>query len=349
MMMNENDVIQDAILVIGPAWVGDMVMAQSLFKQLKEQDSESSIDVVAPKWTLPLLERMPEVRSGIEMPVGHGSFGWGVRKKLGQSLRGQYQQAYVLPNTWKSALVPWFAKISKRTGFRGEMRYGLLNDLRSLDEAVLPKMIQRYASLALPPNERVDQWLQPKLIAKDASQVLQRSSLRVEGKILGLCPGAEYGPAKQWPLAHYAALSQQWLEQHQEGQVWIFGSDKDQFAGQTIVEKLSEPFRSRAHTLAGKTALGEAIDLMALCSAVVSNDSGLMHVAAALDLPLVALFGSSTPEYTPPNGAPEKTKILWRGLECSPCFKRECPLGTLECLTKITPQEVLSTLGEVVH
>jgi heptosyltransferase-2 len=337
---------QNAVLVIGPAWVGDMVMAQSFLKQLKQQ-SDAAIDVFAPKWTLPLLERMPEVRAAIEMPIGHGSFGWGVRKKLGQSLRGQYQQAYVLPNTWKSALVPWFAKIPKRTGFRGEMRYGLLNEMRQLNPQALPKMIQRYVSLALPQNERVDHWPQPKLIAKDPSQVLQRSGLRAEGNILGLCPGAEYGPAKQWPLAHYAALAQQWLVRHQEGEVWIFGSDKDQFAGQTIVENLSEPFRVRVHNLAGKTALGEAIDLMALCSAVVSNDSGLMHVAAALDLPLVSIFGSSTPEYTPPNGAPEKTKVLWKGLECSPCFKRECPLGHLDCLSKIEPAEVFAALSRV--
>jgi len=324
-----------------------MVMAQSFLKQLKQQ-SDASIDVVAPKWTLPLLERMPEIRNAIEMPVGHGSFGWGMRKKLGHSLRGQYQQAYVLPNTWKSALVPWFAKIPKRTGFRGEMRYGLLNEMRQLNPQALPKMIQRYVSLALPPNERVDQWSQPKLVAQDASQVLQRSGLRAEGKILGLCPGAEYGPAKQWPLAYYAALAQQWLEQHKGGQVWIFGSDKDQPAGQTIIERLSERFRSRGHNLAGKTALGEAIDVMALCSAVVSNDSGLMHVAAALDLPLVSIFGSSTPEYTPPNGASEKTKMLWKGLECSPCFKRECPLGHLDCLNKIEPIEVFAALSRVM-
>ena len=338
-----------AILVVGPAWVGDMVMAQSLFKRLKEQNSESSIDVVAPKWTLPLLERMPEVRSGIEMPVGHGSFGWGVRKRLGQSLRGQYGRAIVLPNTWKSALVPWFAKIPKRTGFRGEMRYGLLNDVRSLDQDALPKMIQRYVSLAFSPSESTDIWPRPMLLAKDVQEVLARLSLASSAKILGLCPGAEYGPAKQWPLEYFAETAEKWLQDHGESQVWIFGSEKDRAAGEAISNALSESLRARTHNLAGSTALGEAIDLMALCEAVISNDSGLMHVAAALGLPLVALFGSSTPEYTPPNGLPDETKILWKGLECSPCFKRECPLGTLECLTKITPQEVLSTLGEVVR
>ncbi len=340
---------RSSILVVGPAWVGDMVMAQSLFKQLKEHNSESSIDVVAPKWTLPLLERMPEVRNAIEMPVGHGSFGWGVRKQLGQSLRGQYGRAIVLPNTWKSALVPWFAKIPKRTGFRGEMRYGLLNDLRSLEQDALPKMIQRYVSLAFSLSENIEVWPRPVLVAKDAQGSLTRLGLASSAKILGLCPGAEYGPAKQWPLEYFAETAEKWLQDHGESQVWIFGSEKDRAAGEGIYSAFPESLKARIHNLAGSTALGEAIDLMALCEAVISNDSGLMHVAAALGLPLVALFGSSTPEYTPPNGLSDRTKILWKGLECSPCFKRECPLGTLECLTKITPQEVLSTLGEVVH
>jgi heptosyltransferase-2 len=338
----------NAILIVGPAWVGDMVMAQALFKLLKQTSPEIAIDVVAPKWTLPLLARMPEVRKGIEMPVGHGRFGWGVRKQLGQSLRGQYERAIVLPNTWKSALVPWFAKIPMRTGFVGEFRYGVLNDARKLDKQKLPKTIERYVALGSLSAFLGKQLIpQPRLLARPAGDALRKLGLQSPEKLLAFCPGAEYGPAKQWPAQHFAQLAEQWLQKNSQGEVWIFGSEKDQAIGDAIRGSTHVSAQSRVRNLAGQTSLGAAIDLMALADAVVSNDSGLMHVAAALDRPLVAIFGSSDPHHTPPNGAPEKTQSLWLGLECSPCFKRECPLGHLDCLNQIFPEQVLTSLEAV--
>jgi heptosyltransferase-2 len=331
-----------AILIVGPSWVGDMVMAQALFKTLKQSSPKAVIDVLAPAWTLPLLARMPEVRSGIEMPVGHGAFGWSARRALGRSLRGRYDQAIVLPNSWKSALVPWFAKIPLRTGFVGEVRYGLLNDARKLDKQKFPKTIERFVALGTP-EEFVQPMDRPHLQAQSADAALNKLGL-TSGRILALCPGAEYGPAKQWPAMHFSSLATQWLQVDPTAQVWIFGSEKDQPIGEQIRVDVQNSVSDRVQNLAGKTSLGEAIDLMALARAVVSNDSGLMHVAAALDLPLVAIFGSSDPQHTPPNGAPEKTKSLWLGLECSPCFKRECPLGHLDCLNKISPEQVLQAV-----
>jgi heptosyltransferase-2 len=336
---------KNAILVVGPSWVGDMVMAQALFKALKAQFPQSEIDVLAPVWTLPLLVRMPEVRSGINMPVSHGVFGWRTRKQLGRSLRGVYDRAIVLPNSWKSALVPWFAKIPFRTGFIGEFRYGLLNDLRKLDKKLLPKTIERFVALAAP-GEVVQPIARPHLQAQSADVALQKFGL-VSGHVLALCPGAEYGPAKQWPAVHFSMLATQWLQADPLAEVWIFGSEKDQSVGGRIQADVEFPVRDRVHNLAGKTSLGEAIDLMAIASAVVSNDSGLMHVAAALDLPLVAIFGSSDPAHTPPNGDLAKTKSIWLGLDCSPCFKRECPLVHLDCLKKITPAKVWKTIETV--
>jgi heptosyltransferase-2 len=325
-----------------------MVMAQSLFKAVKAEFPDVQIDVLAPSWTLSLLERMPEVRSGIEMPLGHGALGWSVRKQLGESLRGAYDQAIVLPNSWKSALVPWFAKIPVRTGFVGEVRYGLLNDARRLDKQRLPKTIERFVALAQPHHAKQSiEISRPRLAAQDPALVLSKQGLAKPSQILALCPGAEYGPAKQWPAEHFAALSEQWLGAQADAEVWIFGSEKDRLFGDAILGRLGAAMKLRARNLAGKTELGEAIDLMSLADVVVSNDSGLMHVAAALDRPLVAIFGSSDPAHTPPNGDLKKTKSIWLGLECSPCFKRECPLGHLDCLKKIFPEDVFQAVEAV--
>jgi len=336
---------QGAILVVGPSWVGDMVMAQALFKALKVRFPHAVIDVLAPSWTLPLLERMPEVRSGIEMPVKHGVLGLSARKKLGRSLRGTYDRAIILPNSWKSALVPWFAKIPVRTGFVGEARYGLLNDLRRLDERKLPKTIDRFVALGSS-GEVPQPVAYPHLRAQSADMAMRKLGL-VVGRVLALCPGAEYGSAKQWPSEYFSALAAQWLRADPTAYVWVFGSERDRAIGEEIRADVENTVRDRVQNLAGNTSLGEAVDLMAIASSVVSNDSGLMHVAAALDLPLVAIFGSSDPQHTPPNGRPDKTQSLWLGLECSPCFKRECPLGHLACLKKITPAQVWQALGIV--
>ncbi len=352
-----------------------MVMAQALFKVLKQTSPGVAIDVLAPAWTLPLLARMPEVRKGIEMPIGRGRFGWSVRKALGRSLRGQYDQAIVLPNSWKSALAPWFARIPIRTGFVGEFRYGVLNDARKLDKQKLPKTIERFVALGLEDSlksmnsvivrsaatkqsigasellqsdkdcdDGTARLLMPSLQAEPADEALQNLGLQRPEKLFAFCPGAEYGSAKQWPAQHFAQLAERWLQNNAQGEVWILGSEKDRVIGDVIQAATHASSQSRVRNLAGQTSLGAAIDLMALADVVVSNDSGLMHVAAALDRPLVAIFGSSDPQHTPPNGASEKTKSLWLGLECSPCFKRECPLGHLDCLNKISPEQVLQAV-----
>ncbi len=316
-----------------------MVMAQSLFRVLKERQPDWAIDVLAPGWSLPLLERMPEVRSGIEMPVGHGRLGLGQRWRLGRGLRGRYRQAILLPNSWKSALVPWVARIPLRTGWRGEMRYGLLNDLRTLDKRQLPMTVQRFVALALEPGEPLPVIPPPRLSVNsdDVAAALRRHQLhKGEGdRLLALCPGAEYGPAKRWPEARFGELAQEYRKRG--WQVWLFGSEKDR----TVCDNVA----SRAEgciNLAGRTSLAEAVDLLSLAEAVVSNDSGLMHVAAALGRPLVALYGSSDPGFTPPLGEPHE--ILHKGLECSPCFERVCPKGHLRCLTEIGVPEVKAAL-----
>lgn len=329
------------ILIIGPSWVGDMVMAQSLFMALKQQQPNCQIDVLAPAWSFPLLERMPEVNEAIEMQLTHGQFGWSLRKSLGQSLQvKQYQQAILLPNSWKSALIPFFAKIPLRTGFLGEMRWGLLNDARKLDKKILTMTVQRFVALAYPSKPGSIEYSTPVLKIKQSDQqaVIKKFKVDVSNKVLALCPGAEYGPAKQWPAKHYAELAKQKIADGWA--VWIFGSAKDQ----VVSEQINQLAGKTCQDFSGKTSLAEAIDLMSLTEVVVSNDSGLMHVAAALNKKLVAIYGSSDPQFTPPLNA--GAQIVNLNLECAPCFKRECPLGHTNCLVNILPAQVLAKIEQ---
>ncbi|NRH44100.1 lipopolysaccharide heptosyltransferase II [Pseudomonas sp. MS15a(2019)] len=335
------------ILIIGPSWVGDMVMAQTLFVCLKRQHPDCQIDVLAPEWSRPLLERMPEVREALSFPLGHGAFELATRRRIGQQLRGRYDQAILLPNSLKSALVPYFAGIPKRTGWRGEMRFGLLNDIRTLDKARYPLMIERFMALAYPPGAELPKpYPEPRLVIDPASRdtALERFGLSLDRPVLALCPGAEFGEAKRWPAEHYAAVADARLRQG--WQVWLFGSQKDAPGGEEIREWVTPGFEEDVYNLAGRTSLAEAIDLLSCASAVISNDSGLMHVAAALDRPLVAVYGSTSPGFTPPLA--NQVEVVRLGLECSPCFDRTCRFGHYDCLRLLQPSLVQEALGRLV-
>ncbi len=339
----------DKILVIGPSWVGDMVMAQSLFITLKQQNPEVQIDVMAPPWSNALLERMPEVSDVIDMPLGHGQLQLKLRYQLGKYLRARnYSQCILLPNSLKSALVPFWASIPKRTGYIGELRYGLLNDIRRLNKSILTMTVQRFVALAYGPSENPASFelnripVPSLLVSKDKVQsVLNEFELSDNKPILSLCPGAEYGPAKQWPARHYAALAK---EKMQQGwQVWIFGSQKDH----SIAKQINNLLNGQAVNLCGKTQLAQAIDLMSLSKMVVSNDSGLMHMGAALGVPVVGVYGSSDPNFTPPLG--ENSAVQTLNLDCSPCFKRSCPLGHTNCLENLEPKRVMNSLNTLLE
>ncbi len=348
-------------LVVGPSWVGDMLMAQSLFKALAARHPGLELDVLTPAWSHGILARMPEVRRALVAPFAHGSFGLMERWRLGRELAAErYDQAIVLPNSWKSALAPFFAGIPLRTGYLGEFRHGLLNDKRRLDQQTMPRLVQRYSALAflpaLPGGGAGGEGAtlappQPLLVVNPEAQraSLARLGLARERRILALCPGAEYGPAKRWPEAHYAAVARARLEQG--WRVWLFGSAKDQPVCAAIAALLPTPSgrgaggeEAAVANLAGQTTLEETVDLLACADAVVSNDSGLMHIAAAVNVPVIAVYGSTDPGYTPPYS--ERARVVRLGLECSPCFKRECPLGHLDCLNKLRPERVLEAIPE---
>lgn len=329
--------------MVGPSWVGDMVMAQSLFMTLKQRRPQPAVDVLAPAWSEPLLARMPEVDRAVTMPLGHGQLQLGTRRRLGRSLGAEgYTQAIILPNSLKSALVPWWARIQRRTGYVGEWRWGLLNDARRLDRRRLPMTVQRFVALGLERGTPLPPPVpQPHLRvrAEDVEQALARLQLvRPAQGLLALCPGAEFGPAKRWPAEHYGAVARHYLDRG--GAVWVFGSTQDTEVAQAVCDAAGGGVN-----LAGRTRLDEAIDLMSLADAVVSNDSGLMHVAAALQRPLVAVYGSSDPGFTPPLS--DHARVVRLGLDCSPCFKRECPLGHLNCLRRLEPRQVEQALAEL--
>ena len=305
------------ILVVAPNWIGDALMAQPLLARL----SGAEIDVIAPQWVAPVMRRMPEVRSVVAAPFRHGPLQLRERWALARALKNEnYSQAFVLPNSWKSALIPFLAGIPRRTGYVGEARYGLLNDLRKAPEA---SMSEYYARLA-----GDGPLSQPRLQVSAAEVEQAKRKFGVAARYAVLCPGAEYGPAKRWPyfseLASRLSLP-----------AVLLGSQKDAEASGGISGK----------DLVGKTTLDEAMALIAGAAFVVSNDSGLMHVAAALGRPQVALFGSSSPEHTPP--ASPAARVLWLRIECSPCYQRECPLGHFRCMKEIGVEMVLDQLKTI--
>lgn len=335
------------ILIVGPSWVGDMVMAQTLFACLKQRHPGCAIDVLAPDWSRPILERMPEVRQAIGFPVGHGVLDLKTRRDIARRLRGQYDQAILLPNSLKSALVPFLARIPQRTGWLGELRYGLLNDHRKLDKARYPLMIERFMALAFEPGAELPQpYPRPALVVESSSReaALARFGLQLDRPVLALCPGAEFGEAKRWPSEHYAAVAEAKIRQG--WQVWLFGSKNDHPVGEAIREELEPGLMEESVNLSGQTSLAEAIDLLSCADAVVSNDSGLMHVAAALGRPLVAVYGSTSPGFTPPLA--EQVESVRLGLDCSPCFERTCRFGHYNCLRDLPPVQVIAALERLV-
>ncbi|MFP6805927.1 MAG: lipopolysaccharide heptosyltransferase II [Pseudomonadales bacterium] len=345
--------MNDRILIVGPSWVGDMVMAQTLFKSLAKTRPGVQIDVMAPPAALAVANRMQEVDRTILFDIAHGQLGISYRRQFARSLKDRdYQQAIVLPNSLKSALVPWFADIENRTGFLGEMRYFLLNDIRLLDKKRLPRMIDRFVALGDEPNTKDASLPVPSLPelsfpelgvdSKNQSECLSRLSLDMERPVLAICPGAEFGDAKRWPEAHYAGLCNYAIERGM--QVWIFGSPRDEKVAAGIVSGIDD--KARSHNLTGRTTLVDVVDLLALARLVVSNDSGLMHIAAAVGCETTVVYGSTSPDFTPP--LTHKLNIVSDKLSCSPCFKRDCPLGHKDCLNKLLPDRLHPIIDNVL-
>jgi len=340
-----------SILIIAPNWIGDAVMTEPLLARLKVQYPDSNIDVLASTWVAPIYRACAEVHQVIEAKFEHKQLQWGLRKQLAKELAvKKYQACFVLPNSLKSALIPWLANIPFRVGYRGELRFGLINvALDNPSKINRPPMVEHYLALSqLLREEQISSSfnnIAPKLNISNAAKQSVETKLS-EAKInpanfYVMCPGAEYGPSKRWPTTHFADLAQRLIVSNTNTQIILLGSKGDHALAQEITSQAKQD--ACIHNWCGDTSLDEAIALIGMSKAVISNDSGLMHIAAALKTPQVAIFGSSDPGHTPPLS--DKAKVIWLNLPCSPCHKRVCPLGHLNCLNNILPEQVFATLN----
>ena len=323
-------------LVIAPQWIGDAVMTEPLMRRLAARGEQLTVGALP--WVAPVYRAMPQVAQVIDFPFQHGGLQFKARRQLARQLAGRFDAAYVLPNSLKSALLPFLASVPKRVGYLGEARVGLLTH-RLKNPRGKPPMVAFYSALSGEAGIEADR-PQLSLPEGESARAAQAQGLPLQG-FYTFAPGAEFGSSKRWPAAHYAQLATQL-----DAPVVLLGSGKDA----PVCEEIVQAAPGRCLNLAGKTSLMEAIALIAGARAMVSNDSGLMHVAAAFGISQVALFGSSSPLHTPPLN--ERARVLWLKddpsyqppLDCAPCFERECPLGHHRCLNDIAPQRVLQQL-----
>jgi heptosyltransferase-2 len=336
---------QPRTLVISPNWIGDAVMAQPLLRLLKQANPERAIDVLAPPQVVPVWRRIQEADQVMVTPFRHRALQLGERVRTARRLRERgYEAAYVLPNTLKYALIPWLAGIPTRVGYKGEMRYGMVNVMHH-DDAPPRSMVPFYAALAQEPGLVPPTGLQrPSLIVagEETEAICRRLGVALDRPLVAFAPGAEFGIAKRWPPAHYGALAAEVVRTLPGVQVALLGSPNDR-ATCELVQSHAGAAAGSVLNLAGQTSLDEAIALVAQTSAVVSNDSGLLHIASALNRPVVALYGSTDPGYAPPLS--EVARVISLRLECSPCRKRECPLGHHDCMNKMSVERVWSELA----
>ena len=339
------------ILIIAPNWIGDAVMSQPLLAKIKATEPEVLIDVLATPWVAPIYRACAEVNTIILADLQHGKLQWFLRRALAKRITKEcYTACYVLPNSFKSALIPWLAGIPARIGYRGEMRGGLINQTKpNPAKTVRAPMVEHYANLYPPPLNAVTTKAHPnpiipRLCVMESAQRSAAEKLAAAGiareALFVLCPGAEYGPSKRWPAPHFAQLANAILQDNPKAHVLLLGSAADHAIGQTMIQAANSS--NRILNWCGHTTLDEAIAIIGACHRLVTNDSGLMHIGAALSVNQVALFGSSDPKHTPPISP--KARIIYLHLPCSPCHKRTCPLGHLNCLNQIHPQQVFATL-----
>ena len=336
-------------LLIAPQWIGDAVMTQPLLAALHAQGQRLTVGALP--WVAPVYRAMAEVYRVIEFPFAHGRLQLSERRQLAKSLRGQFQRAVVCPNSFKSALVPWLAGIDQRIGYRGEARWGLLTHaLSNPPRHDRGSMVAHYLALAGALAAAASAQRRPVLQVSPDTRIAVLSSwgLHANGYYV-FAPGAEYGPAKRWPPQHFAELAGRL-----DAPVVLLGSAHDAALCDEIVRLIQTARTGSCTSLAGRSGLEESLALVAGARAVVTNDSGLMHIAAAFDTPQVALFGSSNPLHTPPLS--DVARVLWLkndaayspALDCAPCYARSCPLGHTRCLQDLSPQRAVEALATLI-
>ena len=318
------------ILVVAQAWIGDLVLSQILYALLKRQQPDASIDVVAPGWAGALLGRRPQVSRHIPLDVGHGQLGLWRRWTTARRLGAEYRQAIVIPRSVKAALLPWAAGIEKRVGFDSGMRNGLINDSRPRP----PGAMARMARLASPDPADPDAVPYPRLEVdpENAAGILRQWKIDPSEPVIGLMPGAAYGRTKEWGAESFAQLAAG-LAEHGH-RICVVGTSKDRPLGKIVARAAPE----RIINLCGETTLDQAVLLISRLALAICNDSGLMHVAAAVDTPVIGIYGPTSPDTHPPQTNAREIHSV-RAL-CSPCHRRVCPYGHHACMTRIAPEQV---------
>jgi heptosyltransferase-2 len=339
-------------LIIAPNWIGDAVMSEPLLRKLSSSGGELS--VLATPWVAPVYRAMLNIEQVIEADFSHGKLELSLRLAIAKQLKKEaFQQVFVLPNSWKSILIPLLAKIPKIFAYKGEFRSPLLSEfLPNPPKKNRPPMVAHYLHLAhligLHDDDSGAHLLQPRL---QVNSLEQQNALNVissfpQPNFYVLAPGAEFGPAKQWPSKHFSELANQLLNHDPDSCVVLMGSSKDRGICDEIIQNTYSSLHVRMINLCGLVSLDQSIALIPQAKGLASNDSGMMHIAAAFGIPQIAFYGSSDPKHTPPLSP--YAEILFLGLDCSPCHQRKCPLGHLNCLNQITPQSAYIELNRCI-
>lgn len=313
-------------------------MTEPLLRRLCARGERLTVGALP--WVAPVYLAMPQVAEVIEFPFAHGGLQWRERWRLARQIKDRFDCAIICPNSLKSALLPFMAGIPERVGYLGEARVGLLTQrLKNPPKGQRPPMVAFYSALSGAVDVATDR-PQLQLATQGVDAALHALGLTRMGYHV-FAPGAEYGEAKRWPAAHFAALAGQLDEP-----VVLLGSGKEAALCAAIADPVNAQRPGHCLNLAGKTTLAQALAVISACKSTVSNDSGLMHVAAGFGVRQVAIFGSSSPLHTPPLN--DLAKVLWLKadtsyqppLDCAPCFERVCPLGHTRCLNDILPAQV---------
>ena len=322
------------ILIICPNWIGDIIMSQSLLKELKNQEPDTLIDVLGPSWSLEITSRMTEVNKQIIFENRHKKLDFWKRIFFAKKLKKEnYHLAIILPLSLKSALIPFIAGIPLRRAYLGESRFFLINQCIKKKEL---RRVDEYLNLASFPYKKHSLNFPSLSVNKSSAQKLKKKYLSQSKEALILCPGAAKGPSKQWPAHYFAEIATYYANKNYE--IIILGSKADLEISNAI-QKFSNNI---CVNLCGKTSLNETCDILSLAKIVISNDSGLMHLSAALQIPQVAIYGSTSPKKNPPLNT--KSETIYLNMQCSPCEKRTCPYHHYDCLTKISPEMVKSKI-----
>ena len=323
------------LLIIPQNWLGDIVMSQTLLKKIKSNNPKTSIDILVNSSLKNLVERMPEINKVIILDCSHRELGLFKRLRLAKEIKkSSYDRSIVLSRSLKSSLIPYFAKIPIRTGELGELRYLLINDLKEFSKESRRKTASRYISMYSDNNEKLSENYYPSLDSnsENIKNLSEKYDLKKDKKVIIFAPGAAFGPSKMWPVNKFRELGK---KLNNDFKILILGSNNEKSIGNDIVTN------KNMVNLCGKTSIADAVDLMHISKFCVSNDSGLMHLAAATNTKSISIYGSTSPDFTPP--LTKNKDIHYKGMSCSPCFEKKCKYGHYNCLVDIHSDDVFKS------